>query len=55
MTREKLEARLDGLRGGLAQLDAEMERLKANRQATDGAIQEVRYWLAQLPAPERPA
>jgi hypothetical protein len=41
MTREQLEQRK-------AELVASLEQQKANLHATDGAIQECVYWLAQL-------
>jgi hypothetical protein len=45
MDREKLEKRK-------ADLLASLEQLKANMIATDGAIQECNYWLAQLDTEE---
>lgn len=37
-----------GLRMRLEQLSNEMEQRKADLQATNGAIQEIDYWIAQL-------
>jgi hypothetical protein len=48
MTKEQLEKRK-------ADLIASLEQQKANLHATDGAIQECDYWLAQLDVkPEEP-
>lgn len=53
MTREKLVERLEGLKAGKARLEQDIEKLKADRACTDGAIQECSYWLAQLPEPQQ--
>jgi hypothetical protein len=45
MTREQLEKRK-------AELIASLEQQKANIHATDGAIQEVNFWLSKLDAAE---
>jgi prefoldin subunit 5 len=41
ITREQVLARLDLLK-------SQIEELKANIQAYDGAMQDCQYWLAQL-------
>lgn len=46
--KEQMEKRLDGLRAGKVGLDNDIRRLHADASATDGAIQEVEYWLSLL-------
>lgn len=55
LTREVLEARLEQLRTGLRTAQAEQEQSARVVVATDGAIQECEWALAQLdpdPLPE---
>ena len=44
ITKAMIEARLERLRGG-------QEELLSSLHATNGAIQEAEYWLAQLTVP----
>lgn len=53
LTREVLEARLEELRAGLRSAQAEQERALRVVLATDGAIQECEWAIAQLdPEPD---
>ena len=47
ITSEQVEDRLRDLRGGLAQL-------QANMQATQGAIEDCEYWLSMVQEPDAP-
>jgi hypothetical protein len=48
MTREQIEKRLADFKEGKAKAEAMVVQLQANIHATDGAIQECEFWLAQL-------
>jgi len=55
ITREALEARKQDLLNGGQMIAQRIEQLKADLQATTGAIQDCDYWLEQLDAPAPPA
>ena len=62
MTREELEARSVDLQRGLANLrsqinetEANLQTLRSNLSATDGALQECKFWLAKMTEDDEPA
>jgi phage shock protein A len=47
ITRELLVKRLEDLEAELAQVKQQLEQAKANVNAYEGAIQDVKYWIAE--------
>ena len=52
MTKEAIETRLAKLEREREQLVLKIEQLTGNVNAYNGAIEESRYWLSQLPKDE---
>ncbi len=48
MTKETLEQRKALLREGFVSLQQQISKLQSDLLATDGALQEVDYWLGQI-------
>ena len=54
ITKDAIQARLEQLRAGSAQIKQDLERLTTSLHATDGAIQDCEYWLSIATAESEP-
>ena len=52
ITTDAIQARLEQLRAGSAQIKQDIERLTTSLHATDGAIQDCEYWLELTSRPD---